>query len=570
MAFTLTPAYGQGGTYTAQNDRLVMQSHTDTGGVKKLTVASGGAMTGDLAVTTTGAGNGSVQVASGGVVVPWTSTSGQGHYFAYNDAATTVGAFAANASGNTRIDLVSVQITDAGVGAPTVAFVITQGTPSGAPVAPSVPANATPIATVAIPNGFTVSTTVSNANITDVRRKSYLPDVSATSTNATVIPSPTAGNIAYRVDDQRLNQYNASAVEGARWENVPERTGFRNMIINGAMQVAQRSTSVAGITATGYYTLDRWNTQLSSLGTFTMSQTADAPAGSDFRNCVKYQCTTAQASPVAGAFLTASQIVEGQDLQMIRKGTANAKPVTISFWVKAFQTGTFILELLDNTNSRSISASYTVVSSGTWEFKTVTFAADTTGQFANDSTGALTLNWWLGAGSSFSSGSLQTAWATSVTANRAVGTTNVASSTSNYWQMTGVQFELGSVPSQFERRPIQTELALCQRYFQLHPSEHRFSYQQSQNGLITNIYVPVPMRGTAAVAVSSVTSGVGGVFLGNTPSSFWYTFATYVGVTIVTSGLGYNIGLTFTGGLTAAVYPQFGTLRVDISLSAEL
>lgn len=476
MAFTLTPAYGQGGTYTAQNDRLVMQGHTSTAGVKKLTVASGGAMTGDLAVTTTGAGNGSVQVAAGGVVVAWTGSTGQGHYYAYNDAATTVGAFAANASGNPRIDLVSVQITDTGVSAPTAAFVITQGTAASTPVAPAVPANATPIAAVTIPNGFTTSTTVSNANIGDVRRKAYLPDVSLTSTSSTVVPSPSAGNIGYRVDDQRLNAYNASAVEGARWENIPERTGFRNMLINGAMNVSQRQTSVASITSSAsvaYYTVDRFAINLSSLGTWTQTQASDAPTGTDFRTSLKMQCTVANASPAAGSLLLVSQTLEGQDCQMIRKGTANARPITLSFWAKTFQTGTFIVEIYDGTNGRSICAPYTMNASGTWEFKTITFAGDTTGVLANDNTGALQIRWWLGAGTNYTSGTLQTAWGTTVSANLAVGQTNVASSTSNYWQMTGAQLELGSVPSQFERRPFAQELILCQRYYQK-------SYPQNQ------------------------------------------------------------------------------------------
>jgi hypothetical protein len=424
-------------------------------------------MQGDLSVTTTGTGNGSVSVSAGEIVVAHTTT-GQGYYFAVNDAATTVGSFAANSSGNPRIDLVTVLVTDTG-GTPVVAFSIVQGTPASTPVAPTPPASSTAhyvtLAQVTIPNGFTVSTTVAAGNIVDVRPKAFLPDLSVQGVASTTVPSPTHGNLAYHSLDQRLVNYNANAVEGARWENVAERTGFRNVVINGKMDIAQRGTSVTGNTTGGYTTVDRFALGLSSLGTLTITQTADAPTGTDFRNCKKIQCTTANASPSAGSFMQITQGLEGQDLQHFRKGTANGKPFTLSFWVKAFQTGTFIVELLDNTNSRSISASYTINSSGTWQYVAVTFPADTTGQFANDNTAALYVNWWLGAGSTYSSGTLQTAWGTTTNANRAVGQTNLASSTSNYFQLTGVQLEAGSVPSQFERRPYGTELALCQRYY---------------------------------------------------------------------------------------------------------
>ena len=468
MAFTLTqPLYGQGGSYTAQQDRLLIKSDVSTAGVKKLTAASGGVMTGDLAVTTTGTGNGSVSVAAGDVFIQHT-TANQGFYYAVNDAATTVGSFAANSSGNSRIDLVTVLVTDTGA-TPSVAFAIVQGTASATPVAPTPPSSSTAhylvLAQVTIPNGFTVTTTVAAGNIVDVRPKAFMPDLSVTATNTTVIPSPTHGNLAFQSTDQRLNTYNANAVEGARWENVAERTGFRNMIINGKMDVAQRGSSASGVTS-GRYHLDCWYMNMGgSMGTWTIAQTADAPTGSDFRNSLKYSCTTAQASPAASGEIQVRQPLEGADVQHIRKGSAYAKPVTLSFWVKSYQTGTFICELQDNTNNRNVSASYTVNASATWEFKTITFPADTTGQFANDFSGALYVMWWLAAGTNFTSGSLATTWATPTLANRAVGQTNVASSTSNYWQITGVQLEVGSVPSPYERRTWATELAMCQRYY---------------------------------------------------------------------------------------------------------
>lgn len=242
-----------------------------------------------------------------------------------------------------------------------------------------------------------------------------------------------------------------------------------NLLINGAMQVSQRSavgTAVTGITTTGYNTADRWVSQIGTMGTWTQTTVADAPTGSGFRNSLKLACTTADASPAAGDFCTVTQKIEGQNLQAIRKGTASAQTLTLSFWVKAFQTGTFIVELRDEDNTRICCKAYTISVSNTWEYKTILFPADTTGAFDNDNNGSLTVNWWLGAGSSYTSGTLQTTWAASVDINRAVGVTNLASSTSNTFFLTGTQLTVGSVATPFEFKSFADYLQDCQRYFQ--------------------------------------------------------------------------------------------------------
>ena len=239
---------------------------------------------------------------------------------------------------------------------------------------------------------------------------------------------------------------------------------FKNIIINGDMQVAQRGTSVASITTDGYRTADRFNNQLSSLGTWTQSVENDAPTGSGFRKSLKMLCTTADASPGAGDYNIISQYIEGQNLQQVKKGTAAAQQLTVSFWVKANVTGTYIVELQDVDNTRLISATYTISASGTWERKTVTFPADTTGVFDNDNGLSLSLNFWLGAGSNYGGGSpLQTNWGTA-TNTRTTGQTNLASAISNYWQVTGVQLEVGDTATPFEFLPAQQELLMCQRY----------------------------------------------------------------------------------------------------------
>jgi hypothetical protein len=241
--------------------------------------------------------------------------------------------------------------------------------------------------------------------------------------------------------------------------------GFRNIVINGDMSIAQRSTSVASITAAGYYTVDRMNLALSSLGTWTQSQSTDVPTGQGFATSLKMDCTTADAAPAAGGFLVIRQSFEGQNLQYLKKGTANAVSLTASFWVKSTKTGTFILELFDVDNTRQISAAYTVNVTDTWEKKTITFPGDTTGALDNDNASSFNLQFWLGAGSDRTSGTLNTTWGASVNANRVVGQVNIADDTANDWYITGVQLEAGTTASDFEFLPVDVNLARCQRYY---------------------------------------------------------------------------------------------------------
>jgi len=243
--------------------------------------------------------------------------------------------------------------------------------------------------------------------------------------------------------------------------------GYRNVVINGAMQIAQRGTSVSGITTSGYRTVDRFQFQVGTMGTWTQTVETDAPfAAAGMNKSVKVLCTTADASPAAGDLVAFVQRIEGQNLQQFLKGADSAKQFTLTFWVKSNVTGTYIAELLDADNTRQVSAAYTVSASGTWEKKTITFPADTTGAFNNDNDLSLTVAWWLGAGTNFTSGTLQTTWVSTVTANRAVGQTNLAAATNNYWQITGVQLEAGSVATPFEFEDFSTTLRKCERYFE--------------------------------------------------------------------------------------------------------
>ena len=286
-------------------------------------------------------------------------------------------------------------------------------------------------------------------------------------------------------------------------------SGFRNVFINGAMQIAQRGTSSTSITAAGYYTCDRWHMNLSVGGTWTQTQSTDAPAG--FSNSLKVQCTTANASLATTNNARIWQKIEGFNVQQLAKGTAEAKPLVLTFWVKAFQTGTFICTLDDLTNSRKISASYTINASATWEKKTLYFAGDTTGALTNDSSATLMPTWWLAAGPSWQGSALSTSWSAGATlSNYADGQTNVASSTNNYFQITGVQLEEGNFATPFEQRPIGVELALCQRYYALLASGVNSHIGLGFYGTATQIEiqtsVPVSMRTSPTIAVVTGTN----------------------------------------------------------------
>jgi hypothetical protein len=287
------------------------------------------------------------------------------------------------------------------------------------------------------------------------------------------------------------------------------------VIINGAMQVAQRGTSTASITGNGYYTADRWQAFLTTLGTWTQSVENDAPTGSGFRKSLKMLCTTADASPAAGDVLTINQRFEGQNLQQFLKGTSSAKQFAVSFWVKSNVTGTYILELLDIDNSRQVSASYTVAVSGTWEKKTIVFPADTTGAFDNDNGQSFQVIFRLGAGSTYTSGTLNTTWASITEANRAVGQVNVAAAINNYWQVTGVQLEVGSVATPFEFEQISQTLAKCLRYaFNFGVASGKMGFPavcRSTTAADALVIFPVEMR-TNPSAPASTSGNSFGVF----------------------------------------------------------
>ena len=242
--------------------------------------------------------------------------------------------------------------------------------------------------------------------------------------------------------------------------------GRRNIIINGAMQVAQRGTSATGKTTGGFFTVDRSKFDLVNLGTYTYSQSTDSPDG--FSNSLRVDCTTTASLSADSLLYALCTGIEGQDLQHLKKGTSNAESVTVSFYVKSNKTGTYVLEVYDGMNTRHIAKTYTISSANTWEYKTLTFVGDTTGTLSNTNAFGMGLFFWISGGSNYTSGTLPSSWASVTNANRASGlTVNLADSTDNDWAITGVQMEVGNYPNgtPFEHRSFGDELLLCQRYY---------------------------------------------------------------------------------------------------------
>jgi hypothetical protein len=205
-----------------------------------------------------------------------------------------------------------------------------------------------------------------------------------------------------------------------------------------------------------------------------MSQDTNVPTGQGFAKSLKMDVTTADGSPGSSDAMFLQQRFEGQNLQLLKKGTSSAEKITVAFWVSSSKTGTYILELQDSDNTRNCSQSYTISSADTWEKKVVVFPADTTGAIDNDNANSFEVNWWLLAGTDFTSGTLATSFASRTNANRAVGQVNVGDNTSNNFYMTGCQMEIGefdtnTIPS-FPFESFDNNLKKCQRYFEAFPS----------------------------------------------------------------------------------------------------
>ena len=282
--------------------------------------------------------------------------------------------------------------------------------------------------------------------------------------------------------------------------------GFRNRIINGDMRIDQRNNG-ASVTAPAGYFRDRWkttNTNATRWNALATSGGVTPPAG--FTNYLGVQSAGAY-SVVSSDTFNFSQSIEGFNVADLGFGTANAQPITISFWVRSSLTGTFAGSLSNSVQNRSCVFTFSINSANTFEYKTVTVIGDTGGTWLTTNGTGLWLYFNLGNGSNFTTtpGSWQAGEFYGVS-----GGVNLVATNGATFYITGVQLEAGSVATPFERRPYGTELALCQRYFQKNAGNtSRIQFQgYCVNGAGYPAFVrfPVEMRASPTMTLTHVDS----------------------------------------------------------------
>ena len=278
----------------------------------------------------------------------------------------------------------------------------------------------------------------------------------------------------------------------------------RNLIINGNMTIDQRNAGAA-VTTNAAFPVDRYKIQYSMDGAVSAQQDTSTPAG--FVNSTKLTVTTADASLGTNQFFLFRHFIEGTNTADLGFGTANAKTVTLSFWVRSSLTGTFGGSMTNSAGDRSYPFTYSISAADTWEYKTVTVAGDTTGTWLTTTGVGLRINWSMGAGTDFlaAAGS----W-TGAEKLGATGQTNVLGTLNATWYITGVQLEVGTTATDFENLQYTTQLQLCQRYYQEYGEAYLIGgYQSGVSEDYRRETFPVTMRATptASSAGTWATSG---------------------------------------------------------------
>ena len=382
----------------------------------------------------------------------------------------------------------------------------------------------------------------------------------SSSNNATKLSFKTAASEA-AAEKMSLSSEGVLTTSGdivAASGSVRNRPNAKPIIINGSMNISQRSTSVSSLTGQDYNTVDRWKTNIYTAGTWTETQESLSTANlntTGHTKALKMDCTSADGSLGSGDAIHLQTRLEAQDCQLFKYGTASAEKLTLSFWVKATKTGTNIVEAYQFDDDRICCLSYTVSSSDTWEKKILNFPADATGVIDNNTGPGLSFNFYMAAGTDYTSGTLATTWASRTDANRAVGQVNHADSTSNNFHLTGVQLEIGEFSSStlppFQYESYQENIKRCERYFQQFPSTTTSSYIVAGNGFAYgsgNVYLTWPHRTSMRADPSFAATGTWKIFYSATGQNGTPALAAdYSGADNTT------VQMTDVSGLTAGV-----------------
>jgi hypothetical protein len=309
-----------------------------------------------------------------------------------------------------------------------------------------------------------------------------------------------------------INGTNGVTFNDGSLQKTSAQTGFRNRIINGDMRIDQRNAGASVTPTNNQYLVDRFAATLTQASKFTAQQNAGAvtpPTG-----FTKYLGATSSSSysVLSGDTFGLVHYIEGFNTADLEWGTASASTITLSFWVRSSLTGTFGGAFTNNGQNRSYPFSYTISSANTWTKITITIAGDTSGTWLSDNSTGIGIRFGLGSGATYSGTS--GAWAAG-NFIQPTSTVSVVGTSGATFYITGVQLEAGSTATDFERRSIGTELALCQRYYQFvssgSPALAAGFYGSTSSGspvyLIINF--PVAFRGSPTVNATTFNSNVG-------------------------------------------------------------
>ena len=308
----------------------------------------------------------------------------------------------------------------------------------------------------------------------------------------------------------------------------------RNIIINGDMTIHQRGGTIAFSEAG--YSLDRWKMRTGNhSGAANITQETTSPDG--FQKSLKVQVTTADNSLTGGEYFFVTQYVEANNIHHAAYGNSSAKTMTLSFYVRSNVTGTYNCAFYAPSSAKLFSKSYTISAQDTWERKTITIPGDTSGGLGTGTGTGMRVEWYLAAGTSYTSGSNQATWSSYSVGDTAPNNVNLLHSVSNNFYLTGVQLEIGDTATSYEHRSIGEELIRCKRYYQTNSFT---TLMGSAAGQVSTpmIMFPVEMR----AAPSSVTVEYGGN--GNGSFRNQNTGSTLTGHTIIVT---YKNGFTARG-----------------------
>jgi hypothetical protein len=319
---------------------------------------------------------------------------------------------------------------------------------------------------------------------------------------------------------------------------------MRNRLINGQMTISQRNGTSSITPTDGQYTLDRWLAETAQSSKFSVQQNAGSvtpPTG--FINYLGVTSLSAY-TPVSTDYMWLSQRIEGFNIADLGWGTANAKTVTVSFWVRSSLTGAFGSSLSNSAASRVYPFNYNISSANTWEYKTVTIAGDTSGTWNTSNGNGIMMQFNLGTGSNRLGTS--SAWGSTDFRGGLTGATAVVGTNGATFYITGVQFEVGTQATSFEYRQYTTELQLCQRYFLKYSNSAFGTYcvgfgESDGNNTTYQITYPVQMRTEATVVMSGtnrILPAAGSLSNNTIPYAQLGVYGGYFGVN--TSGVTYG------------------------------